>query len=255
MDADVRAFEGLVTHPRAEVLTPRSALALLAMIRAARGGYPRNLEQCIGWGIGLLERHPYFRRAAEEEGPEQWAYHLRLIGVREAQAQGFARRLDRAAAEIVSELADVPEDVAGIFVTPQDMLDYLNRVNLAAEVLDEDIRRAEMAKKSAAFYWGWNDWLIVWREFYREHLPWHARLSGSVYDETELRERELMDWRKRFESLGGKPTAPPPQGPGGGGGDDGQKSPTLGDIGMRLAGGAIVVAGIGVVSYVLTRKR
>lgn len=252
MDADVRAFEVLAAEPRAEVLTPRSAIAVLATVRAARGAYPANLAECVRWSLGMLERHPLYRRSAEEEGPEQWAYHLRLMGLREAQRKDFPRRLDRAAAEILTALtaADGEVEAGGIFVTPGDMLDYLNRVNLSAEILNEDVRRSEIMKRDGAFYWGWNDWLAVWRQFYNDHLPWHARLSGSVYDETEVKERELGEWRKKFEARGGKPTAPAPQGPGGGG----DKPPTLGDIGMKLAQGAVVVAGLGVVTWIVMRK-
>ncbi|HSN99564.1 MAG TPA: hypothetical protein VLS89_14820 [Candidatus Nanopelagicales bacterium] len=251
MDAHQRAFEVLARHPRGERLSPRSALAVLATIHAARGGYPVNLAECIGWGIGMLERHPYFRQSVEEDGPEQWAYHLRLIGLREAQDPDFPRRMDRAAAEILASVTEAPIHVGGFIVTPQDMLDYLNRVNLSAELLNEDVRRTKIATKNAAFYWAWQDWLIVWRQFYNEHLPWHARLSGGVYDETEVKERELMEWRQRFEALGEKPTAPPPQGPGGGPSGGG---PTLSDIGMTLARGAVVVAGIGVVAYIAMRR-
>jgi hypothetical protein len=251
MDADVRAFEAVLAHPRAENLTPRGALAVLATIRAARGGYPENLAQCIGWGADLLQRHPYLRSAVEQEGPEQWAYHLRLTGLRQAQARDFPQRLDSATARIVAALTDA-HTTGALFRTPQEALDYMNRVNLSVDLLNEDVRRSGIARRDAAFYWSWNDWRAIWRQFYQDHLPWHARLyPDGVYEETEVKERELMDWRKGFESRGGQPTAPAPQGPGGGGDD---KPPTLGDIGMKLAQGAIVVAGIGVVGYVLTRN-
>jgi hypothetical protein len=252
MDAHLRAWEALAVHPRAEKLSPRSALAILAMIHAARGQYPTNLAECIGWGIDLLARERYLRESVEQEGPEQWAYQLRLAGLRPAQDAAFSRRLDRAAAEIVASLADVPQAVAGFYVSPQDILDYMNRVNLAADLFNEDVRRSGIQKRDGAFYWGWNDWLVIWRQFYNEHLPWYARLSGSVHDETEVKERELIEWRKKFESLGEKPTSPDPQGPGAGGGSG--DDPSLGDIGMTLARGAIVVAGIGVVTYMVLRK-
>lgn len=254
MDAHQRAFEVLATHPRAERLNPRSAIAILATIHATRGQYPANIAECVGWGVDLLERHPYLRQALEQEGPEQWAHHLRLIGLRTARERDFLRRLDSAAAAIVASLTEAPVATGGFVVGPQDALDYMNRVNLAVDLFNEDVRRSGIVNRDAAYYWGWNDWRSIWREFYQEHLPWHARLNAAaVYDETEVKERELTEWRKKFEERGETPTAPAPQGPGVGGGDE--DDPSLGDIGMALARGAVVVAGIGVVSYLLMRNR
>jgi len=253
MDAHQRAFEVLATHPRAELLDPRSAIAILATIHATRGAYPANLSECVGWSVDLLERHPYLRQALEQDGPEQWAYHLRLVGLRPARDAAFLRRLDSAAAQIVASLAGAPIETGGFYVSPQDILDYMNRVNVGVELMNEDVRRSGISKRDAAFYWGWNDWVAIWRQFYNDHLPWHARLTGAVYDETEVKERELVEWRRKFEERGETPTAPDPQGPGTGGGSGGD-DPSLGDIGMTLARGAMVVAGIGVVSYLVLRK-
>jgi len=253
MDAHQRAFEVLATHPRAERLDPRCAVALLATIHATRGAYPANLSECVAWGVDLLERHPYLRLALEQEGPEQWAYHLRLVGLRPARDAAFVRRLDTSAAQIVASLAGAPAGTGGFYVSPQDILDYMNRVNLSVEVMNEDVRRSGIVNRDGAFYWGWNDWVAIWRQFYNDHLPWHARLTGAVYDETEVKERELMAWRKKFEERGETPTAPDPQGPGTGGGS-GSNDPSLGDIGMTLAQGAVAVASLGVVGYLVLRK-
>lgn len=253
MDAHRRAFEALSAHPRARELNPRSALAVLSILHGLWGRYPANLATSFDWAIGLLDRYAYLRRAVEQEGPEQWAYQLRLAGIGAAQRPDLARRLDRSASEIVASLADAPDAVGFAVIMPQDALDYMNRVNVAVEIMNEDVRRSGIMGKDAAFYWGWSDWHSIWWQFYQEHLPWHARLnSAAVYDETEVKERELKEWRKRFEAKGGQPTAPPPQGPGAG--DQPGKSPTLGDIGMALAQGAAVVAGLGVVTYIVMRK-
>jgi len=250
MDAHLRAWEALAAHPRAEKLSPRSALAVLAVIRAARRGYPPNLRECIDWGIELMERHPYLRHAMEQDGPEQWAYHLRLLGLRAAREVSFGRVLDKEASEIVASLTETPVLTGGFSVLPQDALDYMNRVKLAVDLLHEDVNRSGIVKKDAAFYWGWNDWRSIWWQFYQEHLPWHARLNAwVVYDETAVKERELTEWRHKFEERGGSPTAPEPQGPADPGGGT-----SIADIGMTLARGAIVVAGIGTVTYMVLRK-
>lgn len=95
----------------------------------------------------------------------------------------------------------------GFVVTPQDTLDYLNKVNTAVNSLEQDILTSAFAR--TRFSAAWSEWADQWREFYREHLPWYERLSGHVYDQTEQYELNLNAWREAFVKAGGKPTAPP----------------------------------------------
>lgn len=101
--------------------------------------------------------------------------------------------------------------VAGLLVTPQATLDYMNRVNAAMRNTDDDVDAS--SKLPPEFRTQWKRFLAAWYEFYNEHLSWWARQWSSVYDETEVYENELIGWRGKMRAYGEVPESPDPQGP------------------------------------------
>jgi hypothetical protein len=56
----------------------------------------------------------------------------------------------------------------------------------------------------------WGAFTREWGEFVASHTHWYDRMWRGAYDKAiEFRERALQ-WRERFQQLGGKPTAPAP---------------------------------------------
>lgn len=138
------------------------------------------------------------------------------------------------------------EEAAGFIITPQDILDYMNRVDWYASRLKEDI---EAKKDVPGDIWAaFADWWAVWRKFYADHESWWNRQFSSVYDETEVKERELTQLRARFIASGGKSSTPKPEGPA-------VDPPGGTSFGTQIAGLAIGVAVVaGGVLYLATRR-
>lgn len=92
----------------------------------------------------------------------------------------------------------------GFVVTPNDTLNYMQKVDAAMKSLDADVSKSG----DAAFRASWSDFFAGWSKFFADHQPWYMRLSGTVYDETEDYESTLDKWREQFIARGGSPTAP-----------------------------------------------
>jgi hypothetical protein len=72
--------------------------------------------------------------------------------------------------------------------------------------------QADIEAKSyqGAFAEQWGEFTREWGEFVASHTHWYDRLWRGAYDKAiEFRVRSLQ-WRERFQQLGGKPTAPAP---------------------------------------------
>ena len=72
--------------------------------------------------------------------------------------------------------------------------------------------QADIAAKSyqGAFADQWGEFTREWGEFVASHTHWYERMWRGAYDKAiEFRARALQ-WRERFQQLGGKPTAPAP---------------------------------------------
>ena len=136
------------------------------------------------------------------------------------------------------------DNVAGWIITPQDILDYMNRVDWYAERLKIDIE--SFPNVPADLRASFDSWWIVWREFYAEHESWWSRQFSSVYDEVEIKEREVKELRARLIKAGGSSSTPTPEGPA----VDPPSPPVT-----QYAGAAIgVAAAVALVVYVASRR-
>jgi hypothetical protein len=129
--------------------------------------------------------------------------------------------------------------------TPGVILDEINTTDTAVRALGRDISdalREPLTVPQRAFVTQWGDFVREWTEFVDSHKHWYDRMWRGSYDKAiEFRERVLL-WRKRFEEIGGTPTAPPPVMPS----DDGKSGPGSGPWRSIL-----LVAGIGAAALIL----
>ncbi|MGH9883891.1 MAG: hypothetical protein ACREBE_00060 [bacterium] len=133
--------------------------------------------------------------------------------------------------------------------TPGVILDEINTTDTAVRALGRDISdtfRDPMSVQQRAFVEQWTEFTKEWKEFVDSHEHWYDRMWRGSYDKAiEFRER-VLGWRRRFEDLGGKPTAPLPIMPP----DDGKPGPTSGPWKWIL-----LVAGIGAAALLLRGPR
>jgi hypothetical protein len=134
--------------------------------------------------------------------------------------------------------------------TPGVILDEINTTDTNVRALDRDVTdqlHEPLAAAQRAFVDEWRAFVAEWREFVDSHTHWYDRMWRGSYDKAiELRE-SVVGWRKRFEQLGGKATAPPPFIPDDG--DNGGKpSPISGNWKTIL-----LVAGLGAGALILFR--
>lgn len=129
--------------------------------------------------------------------------------------------------------------------TPGVILDEIATTDTAVNSLGRDIAdtfHEPLAVQQRAFVDQWKTFTAEWKEFVDSHTHWYDRMWRGSYDKAiEFRDR-VLGWRKRFEELGGKPTAPPPIMPP----DDGKPHPESGPWRSIL-----LVAGIGAAALVL----
>ena len=129
--------------------------------------------------------------------------------------------------------------------TPGVILDEINTTDTAIQGLGRDITdlfHEPLSGPQRAFVDQWKAFTAEWKEFVDSHTHWYDRMWRGSYDKAiEFRER-VLGWRKRFEQLGGKPTAPPPVMPP----DDGKPDPERGPWKSIL-----LVAGIGAAALIL----
>lgn len=128
--------------------------------------------------------------------------------------------------------------------TPGVILDEINTTDTAVNALGRDIAdtfHEPLSVQQRAFIDQWKAFTAEWREFVDSHTHWYDRMWRGSYDKAiEFRER-VLGWRKRFEELGGKPTAPLPVMPS----DDGKPSQS----GPWKS--ILLVAGIGAAALIL----
>jgi len=129
--------------------------------------------------------------------------------------------------------------------TPGVILDEISTTDTAVRGLDRDIADAfhePLSVQQRGFLDQWKAFAGEWKDFVDSHTHWYDRMWRGSYDKAiEFRER-VLGWRKRFEELGGKPTAPPPVMPP----DDGKPKPDSGPWKSIL-----LVAGIGTAALIL----
>lgn len=129
--------------------------------------------------------------------------------------------------------------------TPGVIQDEIKTTDTAVSALGRDIADAfhePLSAQQRAFIDQWKAFAAEWHEFVDSHTHWYDRMWRGSYDKAiEFREGVLR-WRKRFEELGGKPTAPPPILPP----DDGKPSAQSGPWRSIL-----LVAGIGAAALIL----
>jgi len=129
--------------------------------------------------------------------------------------------------------------------TPGVILEEINTTDTAVNALGRDIAdtfHEPLAAQQRAFVDQWKAFAAEWKEFVDSHTHWYDRMWRGSYDKAiEFREG-VLKWRKRFEELGGKPTAPPPIMPP----DDGKPHPESGPWKSIL-----LVAGIGAAALIL----
>jgi hypothetical protein len=100
----------------------------------------------------------------------------------------------------------------------------------------------EAKSYQGAFVDQWGEFTREWGEFFASHKSWYDRMWRGAYDKAvEFRER-VLGWRRRFEQLGGTPTAPEPVMPS----DRGQP---LAESGPWKS--ILLVAGIGAAALIL----
>jgi hypothetical protein len=121
----------------------------------------------------------------------------------------------------------------GFIVLPDDILDYMSKVNDAMTAMDVDVQKQAAGTDFAT---GWTRFLGGWRKFWDDHQSYWSRWQGSVWDETEIWERDLSKWRDMFTNVGGRPTTPRPT--------DDRPDP----LGSALKTGAVVGA-LGLVAW------
>jgi hypothetical protein len=129
--------------------------------------------------------------------------------------------------------------------TPGVILDEINTTDTAVRALGRDISdtlHEPLSVQQRAFVAQWADFVREWTAFVDGHEHWYQRMWRGSYDKAiEFRER-VLGWRKRFEEIGGTPTAPPPVMPP----DDGTSGPGSGPWKSIL-----LVAGIGAAALIL----
>jgi len=101
--------------------------------------------------------------------------------------------------------------------------------------LPEDVR---FKTYQGAFVHSWGEFEREWEGFKGGHSKWHQRMWRGSYDQALDYRKRVVQWRQKFEGLGGTPSAPVPHIPKEGG--------PLGDLSLSsvlwVAGGIAAVA-------------
>jgi hypothetical protein len=94
---------------------------------------------------------------------------------------------------------------------PGAILDEMNTTDAIIEQLGRDIEASKLP--SEKFKAAWRDFRAEWKKFFTEHQGWTDRLWYGAYEKTVEYRTRALDWRRQFEMMGGKPTAPPDKPP------------------------------------------
>lgn len=89
------------------------------------------------------------------------------------------------------------------------------------------------------FVHSWGEFERAWEAFYETHSKWHQRMWRASYDQALDFRTRVQGWRRKFEGLGGSPSAPEPHVPTEGG--------PLGDLPWK----SILVAAGGIAAGVI----
>jgi hypothetical protein len=76
---------------------------------------------------------------------------------------------------------------------------------------DPDGLDADQRCFQGAFVQAFRGFVAEWDKFFAENSDFGARLWGGVYDKVLDYKARAADWRRRFEELGGRPSAPAPR--------------------------------------------
>jgi len=88
---------------------------------------------------------------------------------------------------------------------PGSILDEMETTDAVVKQLDVDIMAAPVPK---AFKDAWLAFVNEWHRFYVERRGWLSRTWYGTYEKTVEYRRRAVEWREKFVSLGGKPSAP-----------------------------------------------
>jgi len=87
-------------------------------------------------------------------------------------------------------------------ITPDAVLDHMNRVQTGVKSLAEDMAKyANTTGKSLSFDAAWYDWTVLWAGYYDRNKSWLARfLAPSEIDNEVTRyDQQLADFRQKFQ--------------------------------------------------------
>jgi len=128
------------------------------------------------------------------------------------------------AAKLLDSIVDTPSDAKGstdgnprnasflTVKTPGVIADEIATTDTEIQALHRDITRTfrEPTEQQRMFVEQWGRFTTEWGKFVEDHKGFFDRFWGGSYDKAiEFRQRAL-EWRKKFEALGGEPTTPPP---------------------------------------------
>lgn len=88
---------------------------------------------------------------------------------------------------------------------PSAVLAEMQTTDAVVNQLDDDIASASVP---SSFKEAWRRFVAEWREFYRERSGWLDRAWYGTYEKTVEYRRRALEWREKFVSLGGRPSAP-----------------------------------------------
>lgn len=139
-----------------------------------------------------------------------------------------------------------------LLTSPSAMRAKLDAVNAYFQGLNRDVRAAADSTTPARVEFGrqWEAFFTSWKAFYADStdsilssVPIVSPLWwGSTLTRAESFERDLLAWKARFESLGGRTTAPSPV----------PQATVTSALGGLLKWVAIAAA-VGTVGYLITR--
>lgn len=97
--------------------------------------------------------------------------------------------------------------MSGFVFLPQDILDWMNRLNGSVVQLDTDVTASQASDQ---FRNAWNAYKARWDAFYQAHQGWFSRISGTTADEVAAYEAEYNLWLNGFaKEPGAHPMAKP----------------------------------------------
>jgi hypothetical protein len=174
--------------------------------------------------IASVEKQPLLYRV-KPDGVAEWFSGRELAKtldgkVARVEARWLRAKSDAERAQIVDEaerlaseaLAMLPNDCgcrrdAGLvdIKLPGAVLDEMQTTDAVIKQLDRDIDNSAM---TSTFRDAWRAFVDEWKQFYQQRSGWFDRAWYGTYEKTVEYRRRALEWRQKFVSLGGKPSAP-----------------------------------------------